>query len=603
MAIKTFTIADFTQQSSWTVEYMAGSNILVSGPSQATTTKTVSFFTIPTGSIINSATLTATVGSTNYTLRTLDDVFFSGSRNVKSKVTAGGSASFVFKFKGSGSTSSPGSFTAGLQYTNVKVTVDYSLPESGLTLNLSTCKAGDTIRATITPASTAYSHKVKFAMTGVTTVTSPTIPAGTKIYDYQVPLDWQNAFGNYASRTVTVTLETYNGGTKIGEVSKTFTLTLSDDAYPTITSFTITRIPGFTDEAILGYVQGFSQAQIESAADGAYSSTISEYKVTIGAWSNIGADVTTPILMESGTMLATLEVTDNRGRKATYTESIEVIPYAAPALNNPLVNRSNDLGVAAPLGTYLCIKTGFAISTLGGTPDVNAATLSVRFYQKGTTPPAWGDASVVALTAGADNIISGLSISYSYSVDIRIVDKLGSYTYSAVIPSSSVAFSLKAGGLGAAFGKFAELDNALEIAWANGWLGGNPIATYRVGNLFFTFEEESPADLYPGTVWEKLAAGKFLIAGDAAGSFIPDDTTYGSGGEAAHTLTTAEMPSHTHGLKFNPSGTADQWGLVGAVKLSAVVNYRNSYQEATGGGGAHNNMPPWIAVYIWRRTA
>lgn len=596
--IKTFTIASFTQSSSWEWDF----HQLTSGPGTANSNKTVSFSSIPAGSIINSATLTASYSSTSYTQRKIDDVTFSGSRNVKSKVTAGGSATFKFTFQGSGNFSgSSGSTTAGLTWSNIKITVDYTLPESGLTLNKTSMKAGETIRATISPASSAYTHKVKFAMSSVTTVTSATIPAGTNIYDYQVPLSWQSVFGSDTTRIVTVTLETYNGASMIGDVDKQFTLNLSDDAYPTITAFDITRIPGFVDEDILGYVQGFSNARIQSAATGAYSATISQYKVTIGAWSNTGADVTTPILTESGILTVTLEVTDNRGRKKTGTKTVAVIPYVPPALKKPLVFRSNNLGAAAPLGTYLYIKTGFLISVLGGTPDVNAATLAARFYQKGATPPAWNDASVVALTSGADNIISGLSISYSYLVDIRIVDKLSAYTYSAVIPSSSVAFSLKAGGLGAAFGKFAELDNTLEIAWANGWLGGNPIATYRISNLFITFETESPADLYPGTYWEKLAAGKFLIAGNSTGNFIPDDATYGTGGEATHALSTAEMPSHRHGAAARSgAGSLGAWARIAYPTNSGTE--ATMYTDYQGSGNAHNNMPPWIAIFIWRRT-
>ena len=94
MASKTVTIADFQQQSSWVVEFLnpPGDNVRTSGPSTSTQTKYFNFSTIPAGSIVNSATLTATVGGTNYTIRTLDGSFFSGSRNVKAKVAPGDSS-------------------------------------------------------------------------------------------------------------------------------------------------------------------------------------------------------------------------------------------------------------------------------------------------------------------------------------------------------------------------------------------------------------------------------------------------------------------------------------------------------------------------------
>lgn len=78
-----------------------------------------------------------------------------------------------------------------------------------------------------------------------------------------------------------------------------------------------------------------------------------------------------------------------------------------------------------------------------------------------------------------------------------------------------------------------------------------------------------------------------------------------TGGEAAHTLTTSEMPSHNHAVYYPNAGAADH---------SAPGNYPDgpsdstyyaigSYTSSAGGDGAHNNMPPYLAVYVWKRTA
>jgi microcystin-dependent protein len=79
------------------------------------------------------------------------------------------------------------------------------------------------------------------------------------------------------------------------------------------------------------------------------------------------------------------------------------------------------------------------------------------------------------------------------------------------------------------------------------------------------------------------------------------------GGEATHTLTVDEMPSHTH-------IAANYTSMVGWTGSSPSFSYLNNSNDgyigsnnpatkATGGSAAHNNMPPYLAVYMWRRTA
>lgn len=92
--------------------------------------------------------------------------------------------------------------------------------------------------------------------------------------------------------------------------------------------------------------------------------------------------------------------------------------------------------------------------------------------------------------------------------------------------------------------------------------------------------------------WEQVG-GRFLIGAD--GTYAPGTT----GGEATHTLTVDEMPSHTHNVLQGTAGTS------GASCLTVTTSDNRSYATSvsTGGGQAHNNMPPWLAVYTWIRIA
>ena len=116
-------------------------------------------------------------------------------------------------------------------------------------------------------------------------------------------------------------------------------------------------------------------------------------------------------------------------------------------------------------------------------------------------------------------------------------------------------------------------------------------AVYPVGAIYLSTVAADPATLFGFGTWERVKDVFLLAAGDtyAAGA---------TGGEATHTLTVDEMPKHTHGSIYTgSSGTKNLPWLSGTgSNLAYVGGY-------TGGDAAHNNMPPYLAVYMWKRTA
>lgn len=163
---------------------------------------------------------------------------------------------------------------------------------------------------------------------------------------------------------------------------------------------------------------------------------------------------------------------------------------------------------------------------------------------------------------------------------------------------------------------------------------------YPVGSLYWSSNSTNPAELFGGT-WTPIK-DKFVWAkGD-------NDTVNATGGEKTHTLTTAEMPSHTHtftgsavntgAMSRNSTGSSKpiartvdaeitnsgnmtwtsnygSWSKDGTAQqlmqggtLSIDVSHTHSVTAAgtnsnTGSGTAHNNMPPYIVKYCWERTA
>lgn len=123
---------------------------------------------------------------------------------------------------------------------------------------------------------------------------------------------------------------------------------------------------------------------------------------------------------------------------------------------------------------------------------------------------------------------------------------------------------------------------------------------YPVGTIYQTTKasnEWSPTVAWGG-VWTLLTE-RFLIG--AGASYQVGDT----GGEREHTLTTAEMPNHSHNVSLydnDPSGFVGEEDAQIAIhpESQLSIGVRTSY---TGGGQAHNNMPPYLAVTMWKRVS
>ena len=111
-----------------------------------------------------------------------------------------------------------------------------------------------------------------------------------------------------------------------------------------------------------------------------------------------------------------------------------------------------------------------------------------------------------------------------------------------------------------------------------------------MGAVYLSASATDPATLFGGT-WERIQDRFLLCAGTtyAAGS---------TGGEASHKLTVGEMPSHSHTVLADTVPGSDTG--VQTLFSGASGSFGTSW---TGGGAAHNNMPPYLAVYAWQRVA
>lgn len=153
------------------------------------------------------------------------------------------------------------------------------------------------------------------------------------------------------------------------------------------------------------------------------------------------------------------------------------------------------------------------------------------------------------------------------------------------------------------------VDLETDIANASGYSGstgggglGGGISledVYPVGAIYMSAAATNPGTLFGFGTWEQIKDVFLLAAGDtyAGGS---------TGGEASHVLAEDELPAHRHKIAYpNASG---EYGDA-AIGYPANSDTKKTWlaemckTESVGSGEAHNNMPPYLAVYAWERTA
>lgn len=122
---------------------------------------------------------------------------------------------------------------------------------------------------------------------------------------------------------------------------------------------------------------------------------------------------------------------------------------------------------------------------------------------------------------------------------------------------------------------------------------------YPVGSIYLSVSNTSPSALFGGT-WQQIKDTFLLAAGDTyeAGTV---------GGEAKHTLTEKELPNVQKPIIVGSSPlyyiNTDASKSNNVAAISVTSNNNPLKTSALGSGEAHNNMPPYLAVYVWQRIS
>lgn len=272
----------------------------------------------------------------------------------------------------------------------------------------------------------------------------------------------------------------------------------------------------------------------------------------------------------------TVTATDSRGFTASQSVQVTVDDYISPTAVIDM-HRLNNFEPE----TYLTAHARY--SYLNGK---NSVTITAKFKKV-------SDSSYGTSIELEDSIQSTVTCDRDSAYDfvVTIADRLESTDYNLTLGKGIPSFFIDTKKSSVGVNCLPSQSDVLQLG-DSAWLTAQ--GAYPVGAIYLSVTDVNPAALFGGT-WERIG-GRFLLGADST------YTAGSTGGEAAHTLTVDEMPRHNHEIdNLNTSGNATPFMTVQAQdKKGYGGNVQTMY---AGGGKAHNNLPPYLAVYMWKRVS
>lgn len=423
-----------------------------------------------------------------------------------------------------------------------------------------------------------FTHKVSYSFGGKSGVIATGVVDNCS---WTPPTSLLDQIANATVGYGKISVETYSGSTKIGDTKTcNFNLHVPSDANPTVGTITLTeQHEGVKAKNGNVTVQQISKKLVSVPVTAKYSTSIKSVVCDGVTLTNTNGTYTGYVSNKSnGTY--TVTATDNRGLKSTDTVKQTYYAYSKPYVTASLKRESetSQNGTLSASGTYSTILSNTVSMSIKRNDESSATSVT----------PTLSNGNISFSKAYTD-----LYYTLSFSIAVTVTDSFGeSMSATAYLGVGQYAFAMIKQGVvlgpdSYLFDKQNAIRSVLDFF-------------YPVGSIYIsTSSTFNPQTAWGGT-WKKTADGRCLIG---ASDKYPLRST---GGEAEHTLTVNEMPTHRHyKSRVNWYNDLQTNGI--SVNIVAKSNLKvdgpDNYTDYAGGSKAHNNMQPYLAVYIWERTA
>ncbi len=261
-------------------------------------------------------------------------------------------------------------------------------------------------------------------------------------------------------------------------------------------------------------------------------------------------------------------------------------------IDNIFADAGNGTGVGLNIGSSKTLTVAGTLTSTGTasftTIDVNGGAIDgSTIGANSASTGAFTTLSTTGLATLNSATISGTSTLATVDINGGAIDgtAIGANSASTVAATTVTATTVTASGNVNTTGGELQINgtNVLE-------------KVYPVGSIYINATSATnPATLLGFGTWVAFGAGKVIVGLDSSDTDF--DTAEETGGAKTHTLSISEIPSHTHSLS-----TSDNLGGTGAIEVAGGAPTSTQTTQATGGGGAHNNLQPYIVAYMWKRT-
>ena len=419
----------------------------------------------------------------------------------------------------------------------------------------------------------------------------------------------RNATASASSMDVRFYIKTVIGSNTFYS-SKQVKLTIVN-ANPTFSNFTyqdtnstITAITGNNQYLVQGKSTLRAIVSTANKATANKSATMSSYSASISGLSataaysssaNVNIDFASSAFSPGSQALA-VKAIDSRGFSTNVSKNVTVLAYASPTINASATRLNN-----FEKNTTLVIKGTYSPLTVGSTAKNAVSSVQYRYKkQSESTWSSWTTMSGLSQTsAGAyttTNKVLELDNAYAWDIQVRTIDKLETTTVSLVVSVGIPIFRI--GTDGYVYNNEKRLIPEDEL----------PRYSTHVGQVIMSTTLSTAAAVaavYGGT-WEAWGQGRVPVGVD------PNDSDFNApnktGGAKTVTLQESQLPKHRHPVDNNQSGgtydMTDKYELyVSNNNATLRTDHWCRFTGLAGGGEAHQNMPPYRTLYMWKRTA
>lgn len=525
--------------------------------------------------------------------------------------------------------------------------MSYDNQASTPTLSHSDFDMGTTVTINTNRVNTGVTHTVKYRFNGTSGIIADNVGASTtwtfpvEILAPQLPSSVQG-IGTIILQTLT------NDRRLIGTETVRFTARIPNSVVPVIGTVNVSEANSVVSNEIGAYVKSMSHVQAQlTGCSALYGASIIKHEVTLHNYSfdltdlsNGGASSTNTVLPlpldSAGSVAVVGKVTDSRGRAYQKTATFTVLDYALPNPAELTVQRCDSAGTLDPFGTYAKVTSRGAVSSLVvGSTEKNQLQYKLEYRE--TDGPTWAilknTTTVAGLALDVTEILGGgnLGLGQAYQFRLTIYDKFNNVSISTRVGTSDVTLSLNKYGIGVgkvwAKGSVDAKDEIYQqnltipptgtvVAFASsaaptGWLlcNGSAVSRTEYARLFSVIGTTFGSGDGSTTFNTPNVKGRVIVGLDTGQSEF--NVMGETGGAKTHTLTVSQIPSHTHtqdphshSVRWKSIVVGSEGGTTPALR-PATSSYDGTNEAAleatatnknTGGGGAHNNLQPYIAM-------